>query len=627
MHKQRAILFTVFSILLWVGSATVAEASDPGASLKSDLKAYWSLNESSGLPMDAAGSHHATGTGGNPTLGISGVFGSAADFDADEYYDVPDSDDWNLGSNDFSIALWVSLDPSASGERYFLGWNYDSSRNLWLAHPDGTSLHFNFATDAVGGHFGGISMAWVSNADQWYHVAVIRSGADLKAYIDGTQVGATYNIGTTAMWDGPTSTIHIGQAADYGNFVGQLDEIGIWHRAITEAELTYLQTHSVPGLLDSPAAPSAADSAMFTLEDIYDRLDTGAAGTKRTGAFTEPPSGLGITGHSLDGIMAKAPATNASAATALDVLTGKAYWGLSGEAWGQQTGAVPVGNDLNGTDGSLVITIRDGLYLGSKTATASDTDLVTGNIKNGASIFGVAGKTEVVDTSTGSAVAGEILETRKAWVDGAEVTGTMLRQALSAANDTVQAGVYQATTLSAVDADLATANIKSGVTIFGVQGSLYAPVPKTGQTTLYRTGDDGDLEPGVAWPSLGFTDHEDGTVTDNLTGLMWTKSANIWGSANWNTAIDNCNGYSLATYSDWRLPNRRELESLLDLGGYGNALRGGSPFTDLQGGYYWTSTTFKGNTDNAHAVDMNDTSTSMRDKTDTSPVWPVRGGQ
>jgi hypothetical protein len=45
-----------------------------------------------------------------------------------------------------------------------------------------------------------------------------------------------------------------------------------------------------------------------------------------------------------------------------------------------------------------------------------------------------------------------------------------------------------------------------------------ALVFKTGQTTSYRSGDDGDLEKGVTWPNPRFTDNSDGTVTDNLTG-------------------------------------------------------------------------------------------------------------
>ena len=55
------------------------------------------------------------------------------------------------------------------------------------------------------------------------------------------------------------------------------------------------------------------------------------------------------------------------------------------------------------------------------------------------------------------------------------------------------------------------------------------PVPKTGQTTSYATGDDGDLERGAALVTPRFTDNLDGTVTDNQTGLIWLKDANCFG--------------------------------------------------------------------------------------------------
>ena len=55
-------------------------------------------------------------------------------------------------------------------------------------------------------------------------------------------------------------------------------------------------------------------------------------------------------------------------------------------------------------------------------------------------------------------------------------------------------------------------------------------LPKTGQTKCYETigveipcagtGQDGEIQAGVTWPEPRFTDHGDGTVTDNLTGLM-----------------------------------------------------------------------------------------------------------
>ncbi len=63
-------------------------------------------------------------------------------------------------------------------------------------------------------------------------------------------------------------------------------------------------------------------------------------------------------------------------------------------------------------------------------------------------------------------------------------------------------------------------------------------LPKTGQTTSYATGDDGDLEMGVAWPPTRFSASGD-CVTDNLTGLMWAKKANLPnGTKTWQQALD-----------------------------------------------------------------------------------------
>lgn len=51
-------------------------------------------------------------------------------------------------------------------------------------------------------------------------------------------------------------------------------------------------------------------------------------------------------------------------------------------------------------------------------------------------------------------------------------SGATVKQALSAASITVSKGLYDAAALNVVDADLVAANIKTGVTIFGIAGSL-----------------------------------------------------------------------------------------------------------------------------------------------------------
>ena len=142
-------------------------------------------------------------------------------------------------------------------------------------------------------------------------------------------------------------------------------------------------------------------------------------------------------------------------------------------------------------------------------------------------------------------------------------------------------------------------------------------------------GSDGALEKGVPWPSPRFTDNGNGTVTDNLTGLMWLKNANNAGTQmNWTGALGYCNGLTYATYTDWRLPNRFELESLLDMSQYNPALPSGHPFTSVQSDYYWTSTTHANTTIHAWFVHLREGIVNADGKVFTKYyVWPVRAGQ
>jgi hypothetical protein len=140
-----------------------------------------------------------------------------------------------------------------------------------------------------------------------------------------------------------------------------------------------------------------------------------------------------------------------------------------------------------------------------------------------------------------------------------------------------------------------------------------APVPKTGRTVSYGNRDDGELQMGVAWPDPRFTDNGDGTATDNLTGLVWTEEANCFGTRTWDDALSDCNNLADgqcgltdgSSPGDWRLPNVRELQSLIDYGNYNPALPSGHPFINQQANYYWSSTTDAYGTSHAWGVYFN----------------------
>jgi len=304
-------------------------------------------------------------------------------------------------------------------------------------------------------------------------------------------------------------------------------------RALTGASavLLLLSTGAVvAGDLTPPGGPDSEDSALYTLEDLYKRLETGAEGTKRGAGFAEPASGpTAGTMHDLNAIMDKMPAKDdTDGAKAEEVTKDKTFWGLTDGEWGPKTGTrVP------------------------------------------------------------------------------------------------------------------------------------SPVPRTGQTSTVPLnpapdGSDGDLQKGVAWPNPRFTDNSDGTVTDNLTGLIWLKDASCdeevggktpnSGQLNWADALDWSNALTStkcglsddSQAGDWRLPNIKELQSLVDFAYASPALPNtagtgqwteGSPFSGVQSSIYWSSASYAGNTSLAWDLALRNGVVDYGFKSSVNYVWPVRGGQ
>jgi hypothetical protein len=176
-----------------------------------------------------------------------------------------------------------------------------------------------------------------------------------------------------------------------------------------------------------------------------------------------------------------------------------------------------------------------------------------------------------------------------------------------------------------------------------------ASLPQTGQTSCYSvdgtvlescagTGQDAESRRGVAWPDPRFNDNGDQTVTDNLTGLIWTKNAGTptvnscaGGGMTWQGALDyvaclNSTGY--LGHTDWRLPNRLELLSLIDLQQLSPALSTNHPFSSVKTYFYWSSSTNTQDARYAWGVYMGDGASYDNYKTYGGYyAWPVRGGQ
>ncbi len=149
------------------------------------------------------------------------------------------------------------------------------------------------------------------------------------------------------------------------------------------------------------------------------------------------------------------------------------------------------------------------------------------------------------------------------------------------------------------------------------------PVLKTGQTTIYRTGDDGSYKAGL---SRSYSrDNAVDVVTDHTTKLEWQDDA-ASRFMPWERAKNYCASLDIDGQG-WRLPTKRELESLVDYSKEDRALdpmfiyMGASRYSE----FYWSSTPYITDSSQAAVVSFHDGySQSHRSKTETLYVRCVR---
>ncbi len=160
---------------------------------------------------------------------------------------------------------------------------------------------------------------------------------------------------------------------------------------------------------------------------------------------------------------------------------------------------------------------------------------------------------------------------------------------------------------------------------------------------------------GIAWPSPRFVRTNEDCIVDRLSGLMWAQDASLLAKANWgslskngsaqslitqiNNDQDNVN-YKLCGYTDWRLPNIHELQSLfsyraglrLDLWlmyGSGNSAMpdcDGDCFNNVANAGFWSSTSYAPRNDGKDEAWVLDSSGNISSYpvSWTHGVWPVR---
>jgi hypothetical protein len=127
-------------------------------------------------------------------------------------------------------------------------------------------------------------------------------------------------------------------------------------------------------------------------------------------------------------------------------------------------------------------------------------------------------------------------------------------------------------------------------------GEIRSGLPRTGQTMIYRGGDDGWYQVGAPFLYQTFIyPLSDWVTVDRRTGLMWAKygdgeGCNYGQQTDWISAIDWSNNLVFAGYNDWRVPNIKELQSIVDYGKHDPAID--TTYFASTKDWYWSSSTY-----------------------------------
>lgn len=201
--------------------------------------AYWTAD---GNAVDSVGGHN--GILKNGATFATGVVGQAFSFDGSgSHIEVPDSGAWSFGANPFTIELWAQFNNTWGGA-FIASSDGPGQERKWIfaggESGRGLSFHINGAPE-----IGGINYPYAFLPGQWYHLAVTREGNTFALYIDGVQV--TTSIDSVVIPDA-SAPLTIGEAEDasFLFFNGLLDEIGIYNRALTPAEIKSIFNANAP---------------------------------------------------------------------------------------------------------------------------------------------------------------------------------------------------------------------------------------------------------------------------------------------------------------------------------------------------------------------------------------------
>jgi hypothetical protein len=585
------------SYCFWVLFLVLGFACFCQASLTDGLVAFYPFN---GNTNDESGNgNHGTNYGATPVSDRFGKANSAFFFDGlTNYIDISSIASQLNGVRTGSISIWFKTDETVR------------SKFLFTYHKDTSSVSY-----IVLGHFTGylsaesisatiipsVSFGDIKGNDYYmdgiWHHALFVMGTNFNAlYMDGEKVSLTYrhepsvftgdsNSGNI-LWTDIAGAL-IGKSITPGdsgyNFKGSMDDIRVYNRALSDEEINQIYTGTTP-------VPDTGQTTCYGVDgSVIACPSPGQALYGQDANYTINP----ISYTKLDGGGNVLPFSAMSWAMIRDNVTGL--------IWEVKTAKDDTPNYSDPHDADNIYTWYD-----SNPATNGGNEGTPGDGTD----------TEDFINALNNANYGGFSDWRLPTVkELAYIANYSIPYPGPTINNeyfpnTVSSHYWSSTT--------AAFNIVNAWDVMFTFGGYF--YPSKSDSYYVRAVRGGKTDSG------SYVDNGDGTVTDLSTGLMWQQAS--VSNKTWEQALAECEGLNLAGHTDWRLPNFKELTSLVDYSSYNPAINI-TYFPDTVSSSYWSSTSETGHNDSSWCVHFygGNGYYGTSNKVITNYVRAVRGGQ
>ena len=183
---------------------------------------------STSFPDSSDSGHTVTANGDAQVDTAQSKFGGASGlFDGNsDNLTIPDSDDWSLGSADFTLDWWIRFNAAIHNANY-IGQIADGN-NRWGCAYNSNVFYAMYIVDSATAK-ADYNKAWSPSTNTWYHIAVVRSGDDILWFVDGVEQNPTATVSLPAGYSLPNlgSVAHIGGYSNDGFFNGWMDEVRV----------------------------------------------------------------------------------------------------------------------------------------------------------------------------------------------------------------------------------------------------------------------------------------------------------------------------------------------------------------------------------------------------------------